>query len=190
MFEQPQPQPDDEPFAGSVSHLINNQNKNIQSQYEKRASVSKAFEEQNEIEDMPIEHNSAPLPPITEEINEVKKSQEQVFDYMDVIKEQSKKMEQKLLEDDDISELERKKKEADDQKVQAFEKQLSKKREEEVALEKQKIVQKKAEEKERLTIKELEAAKAKEEKELEKARTELEAAKARQQASKSGKAVI
>ena len=33
---------------------------------------------------------------------------------MDVIKEQSKKMEQKILEDDDISELERKRKEADD----------------------------------------------------------------------------
>ena len=91
--------------------MINNQNKNVQSQYEKRASVSKAFEDQNEIEDMPIEHNAAP---ITEEIKEVKKSQEQVFDYMDVIKEQSKKMEQKILEDDDISELERKRKEADD----------------------------------------------------------------------------
>ena len=45
-------------------------------------------------------------------------------------------MEQKILEDDDISELERKRKEADDQKVQAFEKQLSKKRDEEVTLEK------------------------------------------------------
>ena len=69
---------------------------------------------QNDIEDMPIEHSSAPQPVDDPEIKEVKKSQEQVFDYMDVIKEQSKKMEQKILEDDDISELERKRKEMDE----------------------------------------------------------------------------
>lgn len=36
---------------------------------------------------------------------------------MDVIKDQSKKLEQKMIEDDDISELERKRKEIDDNKV-------------------------------------------------------------------------
>jgi hypothetical protein len=95
---------------------------------------------QNEIEDMPIEHLSAPAVPVDQEIKDVKKSQEQVFDYMDVIKEQSKKIEQKILEDDDISELESKRKLIDDQKVEAYEKQLSKKRDEEVTIEKQKIV--------------------------------------------------
>jgi hypothetical protein len=58
-------------------------------------------------------------------------------------------MEQKMNEEDDISELERKKKEIDDEKVKNFETQLSKKREEELTIEKQKIIQKKAEEKER-----------------------------------------
>lgn len=54
-----------------------------------------------------------------------------------------------MNEEDDISELERKKKEIDDEKVKNFETQLSKKREEELTIEKQKIIQKKAEEKER-----------------------------------------
>jgi hypothetical protein len=78
----------------------------------------------------------------------VKKSQEQVFDYMDVIKEQSKKLELKLTDDEDISELERKKKAIDDQKVKQFEIELSKRRSEEIVLEKQRIAQKKAQEKE------------------------------------------
>lgn len=78
------PHEEEEPFAGSVSHLINNQNRQEQQNYEKRASISHTFEEQNEIEDMPIEHNTAPVDP---EVKEIKRSQETVFDYMDVIKE-------------------------------------------------------------------------------------------------------
>lgn len=110
---------------------------------EKRASIAKQLtDDPTEIEDMPIEHSTMPQPPLVpdDEIKEVKRSQEQVFDYMDVIKEQAKKLEQKLVtDDDDISALERKKKEIDAQRVKEFEQQLSKKREEELELEKQRI---------------------------------------------------
>ena len=79
---------------------------------------------------------------------------------MDTIHEQQKKLEMKLADevaaDDGISELERKKKEIDDQKVKQFEMELSKKREGEIQLEKQRIAQQKAEEREKKAIKELE----------------------------------
>ena len=145
---------------------------------DKRASISKTLESESSIPDM-FDYNpqSAVVTTVDPEPKadpDVKRSQEQVFDYMDVIHEKAKKLEKKIEEDDDlpssISELERKKKAIDDQRVKEFEKQLAKQRENEIAIEKQKVAQKKAEEKERQAIKELEMAKQREEQELERAK--------------------
>ena len=75
---------EEEPIIGSASHYITNQNRDQQADQEKRASISKTFEQQNEIEDMPIEHTTSSWPPAGTQ--ELKQQQANVFDYMDVIK--------------------------------------------------------------------------------------------------------